>query len=101
MLALREDTVLGYFAVTVLDAMADHGVEGASSCSGFTRRPAELTFTFPNGSSQKVKLEDIPGSQTFDLSASNADSVVITATATNGLEAAPISISEIEFFKKS
>jgi hypothetical protein len=73
------------------------------SAKGFvdTRRPSELTFTFPDGSTQMITLEDIPDSQTFDMSASKADSVVITITATNGPEAAPISISEIEFFKKA
>ena len=35
------------------------------------------------------------------MSASKVDSVVITVTATNGPETAPISISEIEFFKKA
>jgi hypothetical protein len=73
---------------------------GSSKAFVDTRRPAELTFAFPDGSTQKIKLEDIPDSQTFDLSASNVDSVVITITATNGPEAAPIAISEIEFFKK-
>jgi hypothetical protein len=66
-----------------------------------TRRPAELTFTFSDGSTQKITLEDVPDSQTFDMSASKVDSVIITITATNGPEAAPISISEIEFFKKA
>ena len=66
-----------------------------------TRRPAELMFTFPDGSSKKITLKDVPDPQTFDLSASNADSVVITITATNGPESAPVSISEIEFFKKT
>ena len=73
------------------------------STKGFvdTRRPAELTFTFPDGSSQKISLEDIPESQTFDLSGSKVDSLVITITATNGPETAPISISEVELFKKA
>jgi hypothetical protein len=73
------------------------------SSKGFvdTRRPAELTFTFPDGSSKKVTLKDVPDPQTFDLSASNVDSVVITVTGTNGPESAPVSISEIEFFKKT
>jgi len=65
-----------------------------------TRRPAEITFTFPDGSSQKVTPKDVADAQTFDLSASKADSVVITITATNGPESAPVAISEIEFFKK-
>ena len=73
---------------------------GSSKAFVDTRRPAELTFTFPDGSTQKIKPEDVPDSQTFDLSASDADSVVITITATNGPDAAPIAISEIEFFKK-
>ncbi|MHB8891196.1 MAG: zinc ribbon domain-containing protein [Candidatus Limnocylindrales bacterium] len=66
-----------------------------------TRRPAELTFTFPDGTSKAITLQDIPAAQKFDLSASNVDSVVITITATNGPESAPVSISEIEFFKKT
>jgi hypothetical protein len=73
------------------------------SAEGFvdTRRPAELTFTFPDGSTQKITLEDVADSQTFDMSASKVDTLVITVTATNGPETAPISISEIEFFKKA
>ena len=73
---------------------------GSSKAFVDTRRPAELTFTYPDGSSQKITLKDVADSQTFDLSASNTDSVVITVTATNGPETAPIAISEIEFFKK-
>ena len=65
-----------------------------------TRRPAEVPFAFSDGTTKTIKLEDVTDKQTFDLSASNTDSVVITVTSTNGPESAPISISEIEFFKK-
>ena len=58
-----------------------------------SRRPAKLTFTFPDGSTQKIALEDISDFADLDLSASNVDTVVMTITATNGPETAPISIS--------
>jgi hypothetical protein len=64
------------------------------------RRPATLQFTFPDGSSQTVTLEDIHDKQFFELKASGVDEVTITVLTTTGPEDAPVAISEIEFFKK-
>jgi hypothetical protein len=65
------------------------------------RRPATLEFEFPDGSTKRVDLEDVKDPQTFDLSANAVDRLVIRVVDTNGPEAAPISISELEFFKKT
>ena len=64
------------------------------------RRPAKLAFDYPDGSSQTIDLEDVPDPQTFDLSGSKVDRVTIRITATFGPEDQPISLSEIELFKK-
>jgi hypothetical protein len=65
-----------------------------------TRRPAALLLTFSDGSTTTITLEDVHDPQQFDLGASGVDSVVIEVTSTNGPGGAPVSISEIEFFKK-
>ncbi len=64
------------------------------------RRPATLQFTFPDGSSQTVTLQDIHDKQFFELKASGVDKVVLKVLTTNGPADAPVAISEIEFFKK-
>ena len=64
------------------------------------RRPAKLELTFSDGSTKVISAEDIHDPQTFELSASKTTSVTIRIVGTNGPEAAPISFSEIEFFKK-
>ena len=64
------------------------------------RRPETLQFTFPDGSSQTLKLEDIHDKQFFELKASGVDEVTITVLTTTGPEDAPVAISEVEFFKK-
>jgi hypothetical protein len=64
------------------------------------RRPATLELTYPDGSTATITLEDLHDPQQFDLSAPGVDSVQIKVTATNGPAGAPVSISEIEFFRK-
>lgn len=64
------------------------------------RRPATLQFTFPDGTSQTVTLQDIHDKQYFELKASGVDEVTITVLTSAGPEDAPVAISEIEFFKK-
>ncbi len=64
------------------------------------RRPATLQFTFPDGSSQTVSLQDIHDKQFFELKASGVDKVIVTVLTTNGPADAPVAMSEIEFFRK-
>jgi hypothetical protein len=64
------------------------------------RRPATLRFSFPDGSSQTVTLQDIHDKQFFELKANGVDEVTITVLTTLGPDDAPLAISEIEFFKK-
>ncbi len=64
------------------------------------RRPATLQFTFPDGSSQTVTLQDVHDKQFFELKANGVDTVTITVPSTTGPDDAPVAISEIEFFKK-
>jgi hypothetical protein len=65
------------------------------------RRPSALELVFPDGSTKRIELEDKKEPQTFEVSPGTIDSLVIRVVDTNGPESAPISISEIEFFKKS
>ena len=74
---------------------------GNSAAFADMRRPSALEFLFPDGSTKRVELEDTKEPQTFELSAGDVSSVVIRVVDTNGPESTPISISEIEFFKKS
>jgi hypothetical protein len=64
------------------------------------RRPSKLEFTFPDGTTKTIDLEDVKDKQTFELSADKVGSVIIRVVAMKGPETAPLSISEIEFFKK-
>ena len=64
------------------------------------RRPATLQFTFPDGSSQTVTLQDVHDKQFFELKANGVSAVTITVPSTTGPDDAPVAISEIEFFKK-
>ena len=64
------------------------------------RRPSVLEFVFPDGSTKRVEPTDVKDAQTFDLAAGDVDHLTIRILDTNGPETAPISISEIEFFKK-
>jgi hypothetical protein len=64
------------------------------------RRPATMVFDYPDGKSQTIELQDTPDEQKFELSGSKVDSLTIRITSTYGPEDKPISISEIELFKK-
>ena len=64
------------------------------------RRPATLEFTFPDGSTQTVALQDIHDKQFFELKENGVDTVTITVPTTTGPGNAPVAISEIEFFRK-
>jgi hypothetical protein len=64
------------------------------------RRPAKLELDFPDGTTATISPQDVHDSQTFDLGASGVDTVTIRILATNGPSGAPVSISEIEFFRK-
>jgi ribosomal protein L40E len=64
------------------------------------RRPATLEFDFPDGSSTTLTLADTHDPQTFDLSASNIDSMTIKVTSTSGPAGTPVSISLFELFRK-
>jgi hypothetical protein len=74
---------------------------GSADAFVATQRPAELDLTFSDGSTATIKPKDVHDPQTFDLSASKVTSVEIKIGAMNGPDGAPVSISEIEFFKKS
>jgi hypothetical protein len=64
------------------------------------RRPATVELAYPNGSTTTITLEDVHDPQQFDLDASGVDGVDIRVLSANGPEGAPVSISEIEFFRK-
>ena len=64
------------------------------------RRPSQLEFSFPDGTTKTVSLDDVHDKQLFELKASGVDEVTIKVLATVGPADAPVAISEIEFFKK-
>jgi hypothetical protein len=64
------------------------------------RRPASLQFTFGDGSSTTVALEDKHDKQFFELKAPGVDTVTIKVLTTFGPADAPVSLSEIELFRK-
>ncbi len=74
---------------------------GNPSAFADLRRPSAIELVFPDGSTKRIELEDTKDPQTFEVSPGTIDSLVIRVVDTNGPEAAPISISEIEFFKRS
>lgn len=73
---------------------------GSADAFTTTRRPAELDLTFSDGTTAVLKPKDLHDPQTLDLSASGVTWVQIKVVAMNGPAGAPVSISEIELFKK-
>jgi hypothetical protein len=65
------------------------------------RRPSKLELDFPDGSSQVIDLADTKDKQSFSVTKDGIDSLVIKILDTNGPDTAPISISELEFNKKT
>lgn len=64
------------------------------------RRPARLALDFSNGSSTTIDLQDVHDRQNFSLDAPNVQTVTITVLTANGPQDAPVSISEIVFYRK-
>jgi hypothetical protein len=85
-------------AVDLLSIYVYSGTAGDDFTS--LRRPATLQFTFADGSSQTVTLQDIHDKQFFELKAGGVDEVTVTVASTTGPADAPVAISEIEFFRK-
>jgi hypothetical protein len=65
------------------------------------RRPSKIEVVFPDGTSQTLDLADTKDKQSFAVSKDGIDSLQIRILDTNGPESAPISISELEFNKKT
>jgi hypothetical protein len=64
------------------------------------RRASKLEIVFADESVKTIELEDIPDPQTIEVSGPASGTITIRIVATNGPEAAPIAMSEIEFFAK-
>jgi hypothetical protein len=65
------------------------------------QRPSKLEIDFPDGTSQVIELADTKDKQSFAVAKDGIDSLVIKVLDTNGPATAPISISELEFNKKT
>jgi hypothetical protein len=65
------------------------------------RRPSKIEIDFPDGTSQTIDLQDTKDKQSFSVSKDGISSLTIKVIDTNGPDAAPLSISEIEFNKKT
>jgi hypothetical protein len=84
--------------VDLLSVYVHNGVAGKDYVN--FRRPSQLQFSFPDGTSKVIDLQDVHDKQLFELKASGVDEVTIKVLATVGPADAPVAISEIEFFKK-
>jgi hypothetical protein len=84
--------------VDVLSVYVHSGVAGEPFVD--FRRPETIEFSFPDGTSKTVTLQDVHDPQLFELKASGVDEVTIKVLSTVGPADAPMAISEIEFFKK-
>ena len=65
------------------------------------RRPSKIQIVFPDGTTQDIDLADTKDKQSFAVSKDGIDSLQIRILDTNGPDSAPISISELEFNKKT
>jgi len=74
---------------------------GSSSKFVDLRRPSKIEVDFPDGTSQVLDLADTKDKQSFAVSKDGIDSLKIRILDTNGPDSAPISISELEFNKKT
>jgi len=95
----KNPTVTAKFAtqIDLLSVYVHNGVAGKDFVN--FRRPSQLQFSFPDGTTKVVDLQDVHDKQLFEMKASGIDTVTIKVLATNGPANAPVSISEIEFFK--
>jgi hypothetical protein len=64
------------------------------------RRPSRLVFVFEGGITKEIDLQDVPDEQKIPIEGPPSGKITIRILDTNGPEAAPIAISEIEFFAK-
>jgi hypothetical protein len=64
------------------------------------RRPAELEFVFPDGTTRTVELTDDHDPQRLDINGPASETFEIRITDTNGPAGQPIALSELEFFMK-
>jgi hypothetical protein len=84
--------------VDLLSVYVHNGVAGKDFVN--FRRPTQLQFSFPDGTTTTVDLQDVHDKQLFELKDSGTDQVTIKVLATAGPADAPVAISEIEFFRK-
>jgi hypothetical protein len=60
-----------------------------------------MELTFEDGRVEVINLQDVNTKQEHRFDASAVESLEIRVLSTNGPESAPVTISEIEFFRKS
>jgi hypothetical protein len=90
---------LGFEEPFELGALIVHN--GASGDAFLELRRAEvIEIVFPDGTIQRIELQDVHDPQNFDVSGPTADSLTIRVVETYGPDEAPLSISELEFFAK-
>jgi hypothetical protein len=79
-------------AVFVHSGSQDHFLE--------TRRPSQLEFVFPDGSTKTIDLVDDHKAQQFFIDANDIKSLQVRVVSTAGEAEAPLALSEIEFRSK-
>jgi hypothetical protein len=65
------------------------------------RRPSQLLLTAQNGQTATIDLDDIHDRQVRYVDLSGVEELVVEIVQTNGPDDAPVSLSEIEFLRKS
>ena len=85
-------TAIDLGAVFVHSGSQDHFLE--------TRRPLQLEFVFPDGSSKTIDLVDDHKAQQFFIDANDIKSLQVRIVSTAGPDEAPVALSEIEFRMK-
>jgi hypothetical protein len=91
-LTVTFQTPIDLGAVYVHSGTADNFVD--------LRRPAQLQFTFPDGSTKSIDLVDDHKPQQFQVEANDVKTLQVKIVSTNGPDGTPVALSEIEFFMK-
>jgi len=91
-LTVTFQTPIDLGAVYVHSGTADNFVD--------LRRPAQLQFIFPDGSTKSIDLVDDHKPQQFQVEANDVKTLQVKIVSTNGPDGTPVALSEIEFFMK-
>jgi hypothetical protein len=64
------------------------------------RRAEVIEIEFPDGTVERLELQDVHDPQNLNVSGPAVDSLTIRVVETNGPDGQPLAISELEFFAR-